>query len=279
MTTTSADQHAWRRRSELEVLTWPAFEDCGIDAFVTTRDGGTSPGRYASLNLGLHVGDDDVHVLRNRTRVADALGASLDDFVFCEQAHRPNVLVVTDEYRGRGARSLADAIPGTDALVTTVPGIVLVVMVADCVPLVLHDPVAGVLACVHAGWGGTVRGVTPAAVETMRRLGSAPGDIIAGIGPAILPERYQVGEDVRQAAAAEFGDQVDEVLHPDGTGKWTFDLWRANALQLSTAGVPDGQVHLAAVGTGPGTPFFSHRAENPCGRVAAVARLRGERAQ
>ncbi|HWE90772.1 MAG TPA: peptidoglycan editing factor PgeF [Pseudonocardiaceae bacterium] len=277
MSTTTAGQHIWRERSGLAVLTWSAFDGHDIDAFVTTREGGTSVGPYASLNLGLHVGDDEPAVLRNRIRVAEALGASLDDFVFCDQAHLPNVTVVTDDNRGRGARSAVDAIARTDALVTTVPGIVLAVMVADCVPLVLHDPVAGVLACVHAGWRGTVRGVTPAAVAAMRGLGSDPANIVAGIGPSIAPDRYQVGADVRDAASLAFGADVDQVIRPDSAGRWTFDLWRANAVQLATAGVPENQVHIAALGTGPDTPFFSHRAENPCGRFAAVARLRGKR--
>ncbi|MGH3793938.1 MAG: polyphenol oxidase family protein [Pseudonocardiaceae bacterium] len=272
--TAAADQYEWRRRSELNVLAWPAFDHYEIDAFVTTRGGGTSLGSYSSLNLGLHVGDDDAHVMRNRTRVADTLSVSLDDFVFCDQAHRSNVSIVTDEHRGRGAHACADAIPDTDALVTVVPGIVLMVMVADCVPLVLYDPVAGILSCVHAGWRGTVRGVTPAAVRTMCQLGSDPRNIIAGLGPAITPERNQVGQDVVDAATAAFGDRVEEVIRPDGTGKWTFDLWRANALQLSAAGVPWEKAHLAAIGTGPGTPFFSHRAESPCGRIALAARIR-----
>lgn len=276
MVTETAAQYAWRQQAGVQVLTWPGFDGHDVDAFVTTRDGGRSSGSYASLNLGLHVGDDDGRVLHNRTLVADALGTTLDDFVFCDQAHRPNVAVVTDEHRGRGARSRADAIPRTDALVTTVPGIVLVVMVADCVPLVLHDPVAHVLACVHAGWGGTVRGVTTAALGVMRDLGSDPRNVVAGIGPAIHPDRYQVGDDVFDAATAAFGDQADQVIRPDGTGKWTFDLWHANALQLAAAGVPGDQVHIAALGTGTGTPFFSHRAENPCGRFAAVARLHGK---
>jgi YfiH family protein len=276
MVTETEVQYAWRQRDDLRVLTWPGFDGYNVDAFVTTRDGGVSDGSYASLNLGLHVGDDDDRVLHNRTLVADALDASLDDFVFCDQAHRPNVAIVTEEHRGRGARSCADAMPRTDALVTTVPGIVLVVMVADCVPVVLHDPVARVLACVHAGWGGTVRGVTTAAVQVMHDLGSDPQNIVAGIGPAIHPDRYQVGQDVFDTAAVAFGDQVDDVIRPDGTGKWVFDLWHANTLQLAAAGVPSDQVHLAALGTGSGSSFFSHRAENPCGRFAAVARLRGE---
>ena len=181
---------------------------------------------------------------------------------------------ITEVHRGRGARSLADAIPGTDALVTTVPGIVLTVMVADCVPLVLYDPVGRVLAVVHAGWGGTVRGVTTAAVETMRRLGSDPGDVVVGIGPSIAPDRYQVGGDVVDAASRAFGPRVDDVVRPDGTGAWTFDLWRANVIQLLDAGVPESGIHLAGLDTGRGTAYFSHRSEGPCGRFAVFARLR-----
>jgi YfiH family protein len=259
----------------LPVVAWPALQRPSLEAYVTSRTGGVSGGQYASLNLGLHVGDRAADVLTNRERLAAALGVGLDDFVFCEQVHRPSVAIVTDEHRGLGARSMSNAVPATDALVTTTPGLVLVVMVADCVPIVLHDPVAGVLACVHAGWGGTVRGVTTATMETMASLGTDPADVIAGLGPAIHPDRYQVGEDVVEVAEVAFGERTPEVVRPDGTGKWTFDLWRANALQLSDAGVPDAQVHLAALGTGPDSDFFSHRSEGPCGRFAAVARLTG----
>lgn len=257
----------------LPVLSWPAFDALTLDAFVTTREGGVSSEPYRGLNLGLLVGDDQADVLANRARVAAALGNSLDDFVFCQQSHQPNVQIVTEEHRGLGARSTGDAIAATDALVTAVPGITLAVLAADCVPLVLFDPVARVLACVHAGWGGTVRGVTPATVAAMRTLGAEPSRIVAGIGPAIHPDRYQVGADVAELARQAFGDRVDAVIRPDGTGKWLFDLWQANALQLITAGLPADQVHIAGRDTGPGTPFFSHRSEAPTGRFAAVARL------
>ena len=275
--TVASQPSAYVRRTigELSVVTWPALQSPTLDAVVTTRIGGVSTGNYQSLNLGLHVGDDEEDVRVNRERVAEAFGASLDDFVFCQQIHRPTVQIVGAQHRGRGAHRLSDAIPETDALVTTTPGVVLVVMVADCVPIVLHDPIAGVLACVHAGWGGTVRGVTSAAIESMMSLGANPAAIIAGIGPAIHPDRYQVGADVVELAEAAFGERTPTVVRPDGTGKWTFDLWRANALQLADAGVPSSQVHLAALGTGPGSGFFSHRFEGPCGRFAAVARLTG----
>lgn len=262
--------YATAQLADLPVLTWPVFDGLPVDAVVTTRRGGVSTGSYESLNLGLHVGDDPAAVLANREHLAAALGASLDDFVFCEQAHDRNVLVVGPEERGRGARDRSTAIQATDALVTATPGPVLVVMVADCVPLVLFDPVATVLACVHAGWRGTVRGVTTAAVEAMRALGSRPEDIRAGVGPAIAPDRYQVGTEVADAAA-DAG--LTTALRPDGTGRWLFDLWESNRQQLTRAGVPADQVQVAELPTGASTDFFSHRDANPCGRFAAVARL------
>jgi purine-nucleoside/S-methyl-5'-thioadenosine phosphorylase / adenosine deaminase len=265
-----------RRRSDLDALTWPAFDGLDLDVLVTTRNGGISAGPYASLNLGLHVGDGDKEVLENRRRVAEVLGAELGDFVFCDQAHGRAVHVVSAKDRGRGSLSLADAIGDADALVTAEPGIVLAVMVADCVPIVIYDPVAHVLACVHAGWRGTVARVSEAAVAAMRGLGASPENMIAGLGPAISPDKYQVGDDVVRAAKEGLGGAAAEVIRPDGTGKWLFDLWAANRIVLGEAGLADGQVHAAAIPTGSSGSglFFSHREARPCGRFAAVARLR-----
>jgi purine-nucleoside/S-methyl-5'-thioadenosine phosphorylase / adenosine deaminase len=108
----------------------------------------------------------------------------------------------------------------------------------------------------------------------MATLGSRPGDIVAGIGPAMAPDRYQVDSQVKDAAEAAFGDAAGPLLRPDGPGHWLFDLWAANRFVLREAGVPGGQIHVADVPTGPEPGmFFSHRAEQPCGRFAAVARL------
>ncbi|WP_207386494.1 peptidoglycan editing factor PgeF [Protofrankia symbiont of Coriaria ruscifolia] len=265
-----------RTESGLEVLRWSGFDDRRVDVFVTTRHGGVSSGGYASLNLSLRVGDDDTAVLENRMTVAKALDAAPDDFVFCQQTHGSGVATVTGEHRGRGAFSAAEAIAQTDALVTTVPGVVLAILAADCLPLVLHDPVAGVLACVHAGWRGTARGVTPAALAEMRRLGADPANVVAAVGPGIHPDDYQVGVDVVDAFRSVFGGQADTLIRSVDGGKWTVDLGRANVTQLLAAGVRENNMHVTGLGTGPGTPFFSHRAENPCGRFAAVARLRGK---
>jgi len=281
MTAPVADAPEIRRKGQLDALAWPAFDGLDVDVLVTTRHGGVSQGPYESLNLGLHVGDDDKDVLENRRRAAAALGGDLSDMVFCNQAHGREVRVVTAADRGRGSLTLDDAIAKTDALVTAEPGIILVVMVADCVPIVLYDPVAHVLASVHAGWRGTVARVSEAAVAAMRTLGSRPADIVAGVGPAIAPGRYQVGDDVLDAAQACFGGRADEVIRPDGTGKWLFDLWTANQIVLRDAGVRDENVQLAAISTGSGGAglFFSDREVRPCGRFAAIARLRARGGQ
>jgi YfiH family protein len=311
------------RLAGLQVLTWPAFGGFDLDVLVTTRSGGVSAGPYASLNLSLNVGDDPAHVLENRRRALAALGAGLEDAVFAQQVHGAAAEVVGLADRGRGTREAADAIPGADALVTADPGPVLAVLAADCVPVVLYDPVAHVLACAHAGWRGTVAGAAASAVRAMASLGSRPADVVVGLGPAIAPGRYQVGAEVAEAAAKAFGARASAVLHPAGPEQWRFDLWTANRLVLQAAGVPGGQIHGTDTATGPITPapgptsagpaspdpftptsasaptlasaptpasaptspapaapqppdgwFFSHRAEQPCGRFGLLARLR-----
>ena len=130
------------------------------------------------------------------------------------------------------------------------------------------------MAAVHAGWRGTVARIAEAALAAMTGLGAEPARVIAGLGPAVTADRYQVGDEVADAARACFGrGAVDGIVRPDGTGRWTFDLWEANRRVLVEAGVPATNVEVSAVGTGPGTGFFSDRAARPCGRFAAVARL------
>ena len=273
--TISAGPTACRDAGPLRLLTWPALDASGADAAVTARPGGVSSGVYASLNLSLSVGDDPACVLENRRRLAAGFGARPADFVFAGQVHGAGVQVASEADRGSGAFSLDDVIPATDALVTRSPGVVLAILTADCVPIVLHDPVAGVLACVHAGWRGTVARVSAAAVAAMQALGSRPADVIAGIGPAIPAARYQVGPDVHRAVTQAFGSAP--FIRPDAIpDRWRLDLWSANRLVLTEAGVPAPHIHVTDIPTGPTGPnyFFSDRSARPCGRLALIARLR-----
>ena len=267
-----------RAAGDLRLLTWPALDASGVDAAVTARDGGVSSGPYATLNLSLSAGDDRARVLENRRRLAAALGVSPGDFVFARQVHGATVRIVGDADRGSGAFTLDDAIADTDALVTASPGPVLAILTADCVPIVLHDPVAGVLACVHAGWRGTVARVAAAAVAAMTSLGSRPSGVIAALGPAADPARYQVGPDVHHAITHAFGPAADAFIHPDPAtpDRWLLDLWAANRRVLLQAGLPAPRIHATDFPTGPAGNdcFFSDRFARPCGRLALVARLR-----
>jgi copper oxidase (laccase) domain-containing protein len=135
-----------------------------------------------------------------------------------------------------------------------------------------------VRACVHAGWRGTVARVPAAAVAAMQSLGSRPSDILAGVGPAAAPARYQVGPDVHQAVTQAFGPAAATFLRPDpaAPGHWLLDLWSANRHILREVGLPDAQIYTTRLPTGPPGHgyFFSDRVARPCGRLALVARRR-----
>ncbi len=259
------------RNHGIDLLRWPALRG-EVDAAVTTRQGGVSSGAYRSLNLALLVGDDPVAVAENRRRAAAAFGADLGDLVLADQVHGGAVALVPAAWRGRGTTGPHDAVPGVDALVTLEPGVVLTILVADCVPVVLVDPDAGVLACVHAGWRGTVARVLERCVEVMVSHGARPGCLRAGIGPAVSAAGYPVGEEVAAAVRRSLPRIAPSVLAPAGDGRWTLDLWEATRRCLLGCGLDPGHVHLADAPTGDGR-FYSDRRARPCGRFGLLARL------
>jgi YfiH family protein len=244
---------------------------------VAGRAGGLSRPPYGGLNLALHVGDAPATVVANRERLAAALGADLDRFAFADQVHGHQVTAVSAEQAGAGARAHADALPATDALITAVPGLVLAVLVADCVPLLLYDPVARAAGAVHAGWRGTVQDIAGHAVRAMgRAFGSRPGDLLAAIGPAVGAEDYEVDGPVIQAVRAAFPAGWPRLLRPTRDGHALLDLPRANTLQLLAAGLRDAAIERSAESTVRATDrLYSVRGEGRAtGRFAAVIALR-----
>jgi len=243
---------------------------------VSTRHGGTSTGAYESLNLGLHVGDDPGRVVANRERAARAFGVTLGDMVFAQQVHGSAAAVVGPEDRGRGSRTQDDALAATDTLITTSPGVTLAVLVADCVPLLLADPVAGVLAVVHAGWRGTAAGVAGHALEVMEQHGAQRPRVVAYLGPAVSPGRYQVDRKVVDGLEAAVAPAALDpaVARPDGSVHWRVDLVTANKQQLVLGGLSADRVFDSGATSDDGD-HFSDRAQRPCGRFALLARLLG----
>ncbi len=226
----------------------------------TTRTGGVSTGHWASLNLAVHVGDTGTDVLANRRLLAGALGGP--PLAYAEQVHGARVAVLD---RAPAAHVGA---PGVDALVTASPGLCLVVLAADCLPVLLADPRAGVVAAVHAGRLGLVVGVLQAAVSVMVGLGATPAGISAVLGPAICGGCYEL--------PAGLADQVAGLVPGSrGTTRWgtpSVDLSAGAEEALCAAGVADVS-RVGGCTVEQPERFFSFRRDGVTGRHAGVVRL------
>lgn len=249
----------------MDIPTIPVLEvdlGPGIRAFFTTRHGGTSRAPWASLNVGLNVGDDEAAVRANRRLVAAAAGGEVS---FATQVHGSDAVQVT-------ADGLPVPAPEADALVTALGGVPLGVYVADCVPVLLADPRAGVVAVAHAGRPGVVGGVVPAVVESMRAAGARGLDLRAVVGPAVCGACYEVPAELQ----AEVAERVPEAVSRTSWGTPALDLPGAVEVQLRAAGV--GQVQVVHRCTRTDETFFSHRrssaADVPAGRFAGVVTRR-----
>jgi len=243
------------------------FESLGILNAIFTRRGGVSPAPWQSLNVGGTVGDDLTHVRENRLRSFAALRRDPVSI------HDVWLVHGTDVVHADTSRDLAQPPPKADILTTNNPAVTLFMRYADCVPLILHDPVKQALCIAHAGWLGTVRGVATAAVQAMQiRYGSSPNDLRAAIGPSIGPDHYEIGADVAGEIHKALGVRAHEVLEARND-KHHLDLWAANRIQLEQAGVV--QVEVAAICTACHTDdWFSHRAEKgKTGRFGALVAL------
>ena len=225
----------------------------------STRVGGVSPAPWDSLNLGATLGDQPERVAENIRRFCGAVGVSCRDLVKNHQVHGDRVRPVTAADRVELLH-----LPGTepaDGLTTDQAGVALMAFSADCVPVLLCDPVKGVVAAVHSGWRGTALGIAARAVERMgQTYGSRPQDILAAIGPGISLCCFETDGDVPQGLRQGLGDRAEEFIHPDAGGKYHVDLKGAIRRWLLDAGVPEGQIALCPACTAcGGTLFWSHR--------------------
>jgi YfiH family protein len=240
----------------------------------STRLGGVSEGVYATLNLGFRVGDLPERVAVNRKRLAEVLGYDPERAVAGQQVHGDEVALVTAREAGAGALELETALPATDGLVTSTPGLALVAFFADCVPVVLADTRRRAVGIAHAGWRGTLKLIAGKALARMSMaFNTNPAECVAVLGPAIGPCCYTVGGQVAEA----FLPWGDRVVRRDG-GVWRVDLWEANRRVLVAAGVPRGSIGVVKVCTACHPELmFSHRRDGgKTGRMAAVAAIRSK---
>jgi YfiH family protein len=227
-----------------------------IRRVTTTRAGGVSSPPFDTFNLGDHVGDDPGAVAANRRRLTQAVGLGNDGIVWMNQVHGDHVVVVAEPPSG--------AVDKTDALVTATPRLALAVVTADCVPVLMADARAGVVAAAHAGRVGCQIGIVPRTVEAMVAAGAHADDISVLLGPAVSGRNYEVPE----AMAAE----VEAVLPGSRTitsrGTPGLDLRAGISRQLTTLGITTIDVDPRC--TVEDRNLFSHRRDAPTGRLASL---------
>lgn len=250
-------------RGGVPYLSFKALEDTGmvVNGF-STRLGGASKGRFATMNFSYSRKDDPADVLENFTRMADALGVERDRMVVSYQTHTTNVRRVTREDEGKGVIRERDY-KDVDGLITDVPGITLVTFYADCVPLYLVDQAHRAIGLSHSGWRGTVKRMGQVTMDAMKEaFGTRPENLTVCIGPSICRDCFEVGEEVAEAFAEAFDARYrDELYSANGKpGKYQLDLWKANEIIFREAGVPKEQIHTTNICTMCNSDYlFSHR--------------------
>lgn len=235
---------------------WPA--PAHIHTLVTTRGGGVSPAPYHSLNLGKHVGDSDALVQQNRALVGQQLPA---EPFWLNQTH--STIVVE-------AGPATTTPPEADASVTTQPDTVCCVMTADCLPVLFTNESGTVVAAAHAGWRGLCNGVLEA---TLARMGVAPGTIMAWMGPAIGPDAFEVGAEVRTAFIAKQAGAASAFIDIDD-GKYLADIYQLARLRLQAQGVTQiyGGDFCTVIDR---EHFFSYRRDGITGRMGSMIWIAG----
>ncbi|MCP2338286.1 peptidoglycan editing factor PgeF [Actinomadura rupiterrae] len=233
----------------------------GVGAAFTGRTGGVSSAPFAELNLGGAVGDDPAAVRANRDRAAAALGVEAGRTVWMRQVHGADVAFVSSPSGPDGA---------VDGIVTTVPGLVLAVLVADCAPVLLADPVAGVVGAAHSGRPGTLLGVVPALVARMREHGAEPERVTGAIGPAACGSCYEVPEAMRAEVAA----RVPAAYATTSAGTPGLDIRAGIVEQLAACGVTGVQVDPRCTIETP--DLFSYRRDGSTGRFAGFVWLKDD---
>ena len=253
----SNDNHSTvLHEGQVPYLTFRKLDQAGVRHGFSTRMGGVSQGMFSSMNLSYTRGDDEASVDENFRRIGQAIGFDEKKLVFSNQIHDTMIRRVGKEDCGK-------VMTGMDGLVTDVPGVPLYTGYADCVPLFFFDPVKKVAALAHSGWKGTVGRIGEKMVKQMKDgYGCRPEDIVAAVGPSICRDCYEVSEDVAEQFIKEFSAHPkEEFLDRKENDKYQLDLWKANEIILTEAGILQENLDITDLCTCCNSDYlFTHRA-------------------
>jgi YfiH family protein len=242
------------------------LDDFGIKHGFFMRHGGCSPDPWGSLNLATSVGDSTENVLENRKRIFNSLNLSPNAVFDVWQVHSSDVIIPEKK------RTIGEPHLKADAIVTNRKDFSLLMLFADCIPILFYDPRKSVIGIAHAGWKGTVNKIVLHVVEQMKvHFGSKTMDINSIIGPCISVEKYQIGDDVANLARDAFKNQKNIVINQNG--KFYLNLQRANQLLLESTGIRNIE-NIDICTASNKEDWFSHRQEDgKTGRFGAVISL------
>jgi YfiH family protein len=244
-----------------------SFENIGVYHALFTRHGGISPSPWKSLNFGASVGDDVQRVMHNREKALAALQLKPESVYDAFQIHSTEIVMT--------GRPITPNVPHikADAIITDTPNVTLMMRFADCVPILLFDPVNRVIGISHAGWKGTVNKIAGKTVLHMNQnYGTNPKCVLAAIGPSIGPDHYSVGNDVLEKVYSSFGNKAEQLIS-NNHGRSYFNLWKANQIILNEVGV--GNIEISEICTNCNLmDWFSHRGEHgKTGRFGVIIGL------
>ena len=230
----------------------------GVTAFSSTRQGGYSEGRYGEFNINRYCGDSEEAIQKNRETLCQLLGIEDHSLLMPHQVHLAEIAVVDREMLTLPTEEILQKLDGIDALMTNEAGVCIGVSTADCIPVLLYDPIQRASCAIHAGWRGTVQRIVEKAVTRMTEVfGSDPQNLIAQIGPGIHLESFEVGDEVYQTFEKK-GFPME--LISKKYEKWHIDLPECNRLQLVAAGIPETHIAISPVCTfQQSDTFFSAR--------------------
>jgi YfiH family protein len=230
---------------------------------ITDRYGGVSQKPYDTLNLALHVADEPLNVLENRLRVSEKYDFCIKNLIYMDQVHGAHVAVIED--------AMENKISECDAMITNQRNIPLMVMVADCIPILLYDPVQEVIGVAHAGRNGTFLGIVQETVKKMQQhFHVLPKDILIGLGPSIHRCCYEVGSDLADIAIKNFGEASIMIKE----GRSYLDLQLLNYHQMIEIGIQKEHIETSSICTACDENYFSYRREGETGRFAGFMMLR-----
>ncbi|WP_064093784.1 peptidoglycan editing factor PgeF [Rossellomorea aquimaris] len=233
----------------------------GLVAGITTRLEGVSKAPFQSLNMGLHVGDSALSVIRNREKVASSLNFPLSSWVGCEQTHGNQIRVVNIDHKGLGATSYDSSMNDTDGLITIEKNLLLTMCYADCVPLYFIDKVTGLIAVAHAGWKGTVLEIGPKMLKKFLDYGSSISNLEVVIGPSICKKCYIVDNRVIDKVKKILEDEINLPYNLVEEGQYNLDLKKVNELLLLKSGLNSIQIHTSNYCSLCSEEFFSFRGD------------------